>query len=216
MPDAVFSGATLYAWIKDLVDGRGREAERPDLFAAELVRLMKTTRPPWNKKKLILRAFDRLERRRADAGGRPAALPEKKKEKPPAQPKSASAVGKAWRLLLAGLDAQFRRSQRVPCRSRYDGEILSVSLGNKCFPLLPVSKNSGCSAYYAQTPNFYICIRGEIRMSDSEQRRLRIYLEMLAQRDAILKTLLCSAQAPPYARAKIFSNREGPMRQAQE
>jgi len=74
MPDAVFSGDALYAWLKEFVDGHGLDTKRPDLFAAELVHLMKTTLPPWKKKELIRETFDRLERRCADAGRRRAAL----------------------------------------------------------------------------------------------------------------------------------------------
>ena len=139
---------------------------------------------------------------------RPPAKPppqaaEAKKEKPPAPQKTTAAVDTAWRLFLADLDAQFHRSQHSPCRSRYDGEILSVSLGNKSLPLFPVSKDSPCSAYYAQTPNFYICIRGKSKMSDSEQRHLRIYLEMLSQRDELLNGPLRSAKISGAHSAKI-------------
>ncbi|MCR4296190.1 MAG: hypothetical protein NUW21_11700, partial [Elusimicrobia bacterium] len=190
MPDAVFSKDALYAWIKPLMAGRGADARRPDLFAAELVRLLKATRPPWDKKKLILETLARLERRRMDAGGRPAAPPAPRREEPPAPAKPAAAIDKAWRPFLAGVDAQFRLRRDGPCRSRYDGEILNVTLGKKSFPLFPVPKDSACSSYYAQTPGFYICIRGEVAMSEPEQRRLRIYLEILAQRDEGLKALL--------------------------
>lgn len=70
MPDEVFSNDALYAWLKTWVDARGQDAARPDLFAAEIVGLMKTARPPWNKKKLIRTALERLERRGANAAGR--------------------------------------------------------------------------------------------------------------------------------------------------
>ena len=190
MPDAVFSGDELYAWIKARLDGRGEDARRPDLFAAELVKLMKATPPPWDKKKLILETLALLERRRADAGARPGALPAVKKEAPPAPAKPAAAAGKDWQAFLAGLDAAFRLRGEGACRSRYDGEILTVTLGKKSFPLFPVPKDSACAAYYAQTPGFFLCIRGEVSMSEAEQRRLRIYLEILAQRDEGLRALL--------------------------
>jgi len=179
MPDAVFAKDALYAWLKKLVDARGPGATRPDLFAAEIVGLMKTARPPWNKRKLIRAALERLERRGV------------KEEKPPTPPEpSKPEAAAAWRPFLAGLDAQFRLGGNGPCRSRYDGEILSVAFGRKRLPLVPVPKASHRGAYYAQTPSCCICIRGRVRMTEPEQRRLRIYLELLARRDETLKTLL--------------------------
>ena len=177
MPDAVFANDALYAWIKGLMEGRGADARRPDLFAAELVRLMKAAPPPWDEKALILETLARLERRREDAGVRPEAPPAPRKEPAPA-------AAKDWGPFLAGVDAEYLRRGDGPCRSRYDGEILAVTLGKKTFPLFPVPKASACAAYYAQTPGFYICIRGEVAMSEAEQGRLRIYLDILARREA--------------------------------
>jgi hypothetical protein len=187
MPDAVFSGDELYAWIKARLDGRGEDARRPDLFAAELVKLMKATPPPWDKKKLILETLALLERRARSGRARPGAL---LASSAPAPAKPAAAAGKDWLPFLAGLDDAFRQRGEGACRSRYDGEILTVTLGKKSVPLFPVPKDSACAAYYAQTPGFFLCIRGEIAMSEAEQRRLRIYLEILAQRDEGLRALL--------------------------
>ncbi len=91
---------------------------------------------------------------------------------------------------LASLDGEFRRKFRLPCRSRYDGEILWVTLQDKRWPLFLEPKTGDRGTCYAATPSFLISIRGEVVMTDQEQTRLRAYLGLLARRDAALKSCL--------------------------
>lgn len=176
MPDDVFAGDKLYVWLKGLADGRGLDLKRPDLFAAELVTLMKSEGAPKDEKALVLKTLER------------ARGPQERPAKEPAA-KPSDAARKAWRLFLDAVDADFEKALGVKCRSGWDGEVIAVSFGGKSIPLLLVPKSSPCPAFYAQTPSFSVCIRGKTRMSPQEQGRLKIYLEALSRRDRVLAGL---------------------------
>jgi len=98
---------------------------------------------------------------------------------------------------LAGLDADFQETRRFPCRTRYDGEIFTVTIGDKGWPLFLAPRQFYKGPHFAQTPNFCVCLRGEVKLTHEEEVRLRDFLALLAPRDETLRSILAMGGGKP-------------------
>jgi hypothetical protein len=91
--------------------------------------------------------------------------------------------------LLAAVDAECLGKRADAGPSRYDGDLILVSLKGREFGLFLTPRGRYQGPFFAELPSFFACIRGDSAMTPSEGESLSAYVKALARRDSELKEI---------------------------
>ena len=106
---------------------------------------------------------------------------------PRSEPRGSELVdSRILALALASVDCEFQ-SREIDCQSRYDGDVIRLSLAGKNCGLLLAPRSSYRGPFFAELPSFYACIRGETKRTSADDELLKNYLAALARQDGALR-----------------------------